>query len=60
MSIVPHPYIECVGSTPDGFSIVKDKKNNYVCKLLEIKCPSKRVIKRSGKIFWDVIPYDYI
>jgi len=46
MSIVPHPYIDCVGSTPDGFSIIKDQKNNYVCKLLEIKCPSKRVIKR--------------
>lgn len=57
MSIVPHRTIPYIGATPDGFVIDKDVR---LYKLLEIKCPSKRIINPFGKSVFDICPYIYL
>ena len=41
---LPHPTIKCFGASPDGIVDSNSKNKNYVGRMLEIKCPTKRNI----------------
>jgi putative phage-type endonuclease len=41
---LPHPELECFGASPDGICDPKSHNKNYIGRMLEIKCPSKRPI----------------
>ena len=41
---IPHPEIECFGASPDGICDYNSENQNFVGRMLEIKCPSKRPI----------------
>ena len=60
MSIVPHKYHDFIGATPDGFVIIKNKNGIFEEKLLEIKCPTKRIINPIGKNIFEICPYNYL
>ena len=41
---LPHPDLSCFGASPDGICDPKSKNKNYIGRMLEIKCPTKRHI----------------
>ena len=61
--MVSHKSCSFLGASPDG--IVSDykldgiHKTKYVGRMIEIKCPPRRVIKKSGKLNGDIVPSYY-
>jgi|TARA_B110000908_G_scaffold76615_1_gene92202 hypothetical protein len=50
-SILPHPTIEYLASSPDGtINIYDDDRKTFDTVAFEIKCPSQKLDKRSGKM----------
>jgi putative phage-type endonuclease len=41
---IPHPTISCFGASPDGIVDTNSHNKNYIGRMLEIKCPTRREI----------------
>lgn len=41
---IPHPTISCFGASPDGIVDYDSHNKNYIGRMLEIKCPTRREI----------------
>ena len=62
MSIVPHRNLDYIGATPDGFVIMQNPITpdfNVKERLLEIKCPTTRVIHPFSNSMYNICKYDY-
>ena len=61
--MVPHPKINHLGASPDGivspYKLDGEHLTNYVGRMLEIKCPLSRKIKKTGEIKGVICPIYY-
>ena len=60
--LIQHPYLSYIGASPDGISMsitLDNKINKLLGRMLEIKCPTRRKICTTGKIYGDITPSYY-
>jgi len=60
--LIPHPTLSFLGASPDGINMnmtLDGKSNPLLGRMLEIKCPLMRKIKREGEIDDGICPHYY-
>ena len=61
--MVPHPKINHLGASPDGivspYKLDQKHLTKYVGRMLEIKCPLSRKIKKVGEVKGEICPIYY-
>ena len=61
--LLKHPNCDFLGASPDRicspYKLNRINKSKFVGRMLEIKCPYKREIKKTGQIVDGICPYHY-
>ena len=60
--LIPHPKLSYIGASPDGICskyTLDGKLSKMVGRMLEIKCPLRRVIKTEGEVYGEICPEYY-